>query len=223
MKFFQERDTNRDALVLSFLNMRKVVGFLAFIFPFVLMIGSRIFSSCGFTLDSISHYYYSAMGDVFVGIIIAIALFLMAYPGYDKVDNRITSAAGLCAIGLTLFPTSPISGEGADCAMRILDDVWLRKIAHYVFAAIFFVLLSVLSIFRFTKGSDSPSAEKKMRNKIYLICGIVMILSILLILLFWKLDIWRTATFWLEVVALMAFGISWMVKGEAIYGDRKAV
>jgi predicted RND superfamily exporter protein len=68
--------------------------------------------------------------------------------------------------------------------------------------------------------------EKKRRNVIYRSCGIVMILAIGCITVY---TIFFRRTFLaainpvliLESVALVAFGISWLVKGHTLFKDKR--
>jgi hypothetical protein len=65
---------------------------------------------------------------------------------------------------------------------------------------------------------------KKQRNRVYKICGIVILVSVAGIPIFGLDGIWEHVkaykpTFVLETFALVAFGISWLTKGEAILGD----
>ena len=97
----KEEDNN---LVLSYLNLRKAVGFLGISFPIVLIIGAILFGACSGVQDSISDYHNTNMRDVFVGILSAIALFLFAYSGYDRLDFWMAKAAGLFGFMVAIFP-----------------------------------------------------------------------------------------------------------------------
>jgi len=50
--------------------------------------------------ESISHYYYTGMRNVFVGALCAVALFMFFYCGYDKWDDLAGDMAGIFAIGV---------------------------------------------------------------------------------------------------------------------------
>ena len=70
------------------------------------------------------------------------------------------------------------------------------------------------------------TARKRKRNRIYRICGYVMSLCVVLMILYTVLPDSVVSPFtpgkpifWLEAVAVVAFGISWLVKGEAILKD----
>jgi hypothetical protein len=201
-----------DGLVISYLTLRRAVGILGMMLPVVLAAGCFIVGHCRGLEPSISDYYGTAMRDVFVGLLFAIGLFLFSYRGFDAKDNRAGNLACGFAVGVALFPTTSATP-------------WVHN-AHYLFAAGLFLTLSYFSLFLFTKtgGDVPPTAEKKKRNRVYLVCGVVMLASIASILLCQQLmsdaalaDL--KPVFWLESLALWAFGISWMVKGEVILQD----
>ena len=92
----------QNALVLSYLTLRRAVGCIGITLPFVLAFGKMLFESPGI-FDSISYYYHSTMRDVFVGSLCAIAVFLLSYRGYGWQDDLASNFAGVCAIGIALF------------------------------------------------------------------------------------------------------------------------
>ena len=68
-------------------------------------------------------------------------------------------------------------------------------------------------------------AQKKSRNQVYLICGIIMIVAMatmLVLKLFGLSEKYYSLrpTFCLETITLWAFGISWLVKGEVVLKDK---
>ena len=102
-------------------------------------------------------------------------------------------------------------------------------IMHKVFAGLFFVMLIyfALKLFRKKDPDQQPSAQKVHRNRIYLVCGITMIICLVLIAVNAALPKELHARlkpyhpeFWLESIAVIAFGISWLIKGGAILADR---
>ncbi|HVN59143.1 MAG TPA: hypothetical protein VMT63_12665 [Bacteroidales bacterium] len=211
--------TNEQELkmVRSYMSLRKAVGWIGILLPFVLMIGLiALFRGCG-TLDSISLYYYSRMRNVLVGALCGIGFFLFFYRGYDNWkktnwDEWITNIGGVLAIAIAFCPTT-------ECGK--LD---LKGIFHFIFAAVFFILLACYSIFVFTRSTGKMSRQKKVRNKIYVACGIVMILSMIAIgvyVMFIESESRKyPVTFWSETIALAAFGLSWLTKGGTISPDK---
>jgi len=88
-----------------------------------------------------------------------------------------------------------------------------------------FLTLALISLFLFTKGNGHTTKKKKTRNKVYRTCGIIILLSIGLIALydfsgdkFHRFDEYKPV-FWIEWVALTAFGTSWLVKGKLLLDD----
>ena len=64
-------------------------------------------------------------------------------------------------------------------------------------------------------------AQLQARNKVYVVCGIFMLVCIALVAIYgWFLQDTAIASikpvFWLESLALWAFGWSWFVKGEGL-------
>ncbi len=194
----------------SYLSLRKTVGWIGILLPFVLALGVIIASGNEDMVPSISHYYHTMMGDVFVGSLCAVALFMFFYCGYSERDDWTGNIAAVSAIGVALFPTT----EGFPTEL-------IGKV-HFAFATVFFLALAYYSLFLFTKSKpdETPTDQKLARNKIYITCGIIMLGCLVAIMIYsWRVEN-TTETrfiFWAESVALVAFGISWLTKGETMY------
>ena len=66
-------------LALSYVHLRKGIGIIGFFLPFVLALGTFIIERLGIQ-HSISDYYHRpVMGNVFVGSLCAIGVFLLFY------------------------------------------------------------------------------------------------------------------------------------------------
>ncbi len=196
----------------SYLALRKTVGWIGILLPFVLVLGHVTVFGGKAPLRNISVYYYTGMRDIFVGAICAIALFLFFYKGYDRWDNIAGNFAGVFALGIAFFPTVK---EG--------PNDWVATV-HYYSAACFFITLALFSLFLFTRGEARPSVMKKRRNLIYRICGIIMLISMAAVetfFLFLYKD-YENSRFVLiaETVTLIAFGVSWLTKGGTLYPDK---
>jgi len=212
------RQTGSDrSLVLSYLELRRAIGIIGIALPFVLACGEMLLVRTFKIQSSISAYYYTGMRNVFVGSLCAIGVFLMSYRGYEYVDELAGKLASAFAIGVALFPTTP---EGtATCLQKVIGAI------HLTSAALLFLTLAYFSYFLFTKTDHSPgktpTRRKLQRNWVYRICGIAMVASVaaVAILGFLPSDLpvkQRDPVFWLESVAIVAFGISWLTKGAAI-------
>lgn len=204
-------------LVISYLTLRRVVGAIGVALPFTLVLGKWILDGWGIQ-PSISAYYYTSMRDVFVGSLCAIGVFLLSYRGYERADDRAGNLVCVFAVGLALFPTSPVTGASATQA--------LVGHAHLMFASAFFLTLAYFSLvlFRKTNPAKQMTERKKQRNAVYTACGYTILVCVGLVVLVSALpgdSALRSVdpVFWLESAAVLAFGISWLTKGEAILAD----
>ena len=166
------------------------------------------------------------MRDLFVGILCAIALFLFTYNGYDERDKIAAQLGSVCALGVAFFPTSiliPLPG----CNIPPVSNNPLIGALHFAFAALFFINLAYFALFLFTESKGEMTTQKKKRNKVYRVCGIIMVVCIILIaiyILFVEGQLPNPAqydvVFYLESIALWAFATSWLVKGEMFLADK---
>lgn len=74
---------NTPTLV-GYLTVRRAIGCLGIGFPLVLWAGTQILCTDESLQKSLSAYYHTPMGNVFVGMLCAIAVFLFAYRGYKR-------------------------------------------------------------------------------------------------------------------------------------------
>ena len=206
---------------MSYLGLRKGIGYIGLFLPFVLVIGKWMLQGFGSMQPSISDYYYTDMRNVFVGALCAIGVFLMSYRGYEKADHIAGYLASGFAIGVALFPAAPPSNPSA--VSSFIGHV------HLTFAAAFFLTLAYFSLFLFTKTHPNKrmSARKKTRNVVYRACGWTIVGCITLVAIdfaFFKNSAIQGLhpVLALESIMVWAFGISWLVKGEAILGDVQA-
>jgi hypothetical protein len=203
-----------DTLVHSYLYLRRAIGIIGVALPVVLIIGKLIVEGGGLQ-DSISSYFYTDMRGVFVGSMCAVGAFLLSYRGYDVIDDIAGNLAGVAAIGVALFPTAPADPSSTAQLIGVL---------HLVFASIFFLTIAFFAIFLFRRTSEMGPTERKLqRNRLYLTCGVVIIACLLAIAAVHQFFEAETAAIhpelWLESIAVMAFGVAWLTKGEAILGD----
>ena len=236
-----------DPTLLSYQSLRRTIGMLAFIFPLVLLLGGIVLSDCSWTQNSISHYYHTVMRNGFVGILCAVGLFLFSYRGYDIRDTVAGVAACIMVIGVAFFPTG-IKENIPGCNLTPTFSYSIFGTIHLICAILFFLLLSYFSLVLFTKSEHTienrknwvtflfysdifnPSVTRKLskakrnKNRVFLICGIAMLVCLLLIAIYMlflenkypQID-GIDPVFWLETLALWAFGVSWMTKGEMIF------
>jgi len=209
----------QSEMVLSYLALRVSVGVIGMLLPWVLLIGNWALGDGSQT--SMSGYYYTPMRNVFVGALCALAIFLVAYKGYDLADTTITNIAGAATIGVAFCPTTPQDGTGHQV---VIGDL------HLAFAGVAFVMLAVMAL-RFAKREPTPpgltfwrqvgyafgftgsaSSDRPLwKTVLYRVCGFVILAAIALI--YPVSLVWGYALLALEMIILTAFGLSWFVKG----------
>ncbi|MBN9738376.1 MULTISPECIES: hypothetical protein [unclassified Pseudonocardia] len=202
-----------EGAVLSYLGLRRAVGIIGILLPFVLVAGDLLLGGDGLR-DSISRYYYSPMRDVFVGSLCAVGVFLFCYR-YERPDNRLANLTGSAAIAVALLPTRPEDG-----ATPVGTAVgWL----HLVAAGVFFAGLAWFCLALFTRG-EVRNRRRAARNVVYRTCGWTIVACLALALLDAVLVPDAVAErfhtlFWLEALAILAFGVAWFVKGDTVLRD----
>jgi hypothetical protein len=217
---------NENSIIVSYLNLRRAIGFLGILLPIAVVSGALIYGSVQGILPSISDYYYSSTREIFVATLCVMGAFMLSYNGYDIRDIISSKICGFAAFGIAFFPTP--ADAGVIPCLSLIKNAHLAGIIHFSCAGILFLTFSYMSIFLFRKTSDKAnmSEQKKKRNEVYKYAGLAIITCILLVAVY-KIFLTNTPVknldpiFWLEVVMLWAFGISWIVKGNAILADQK--
>jgi len=203
----------------AYRRLRRAIGYLGISLPVVLVVLSLFKFFDTEIQPSISHYYFTNFREIFTGTLSAVAFFLICYKGNGnksiwRNDNLLTNIAGFMAFGVAFIPTSPLVEACMKCTFISFNLEWL----HYGFAAVLFLIFSVLSINVFTIGQQ-PSSDIPVsilnENNIYRFCGYSILLFIVLI----PFSLFNYSTLVFEALSLFVFGISWLIKGRAL-GDQ---
>lgn len=192
----------------SYLRIRNFLGTLGCLLPVLSIAGAALSPNTIYPewWYSISVTYYSS--PVLIAVLSAVAFFLMVYRSYSKWDTLVNTLAGVFALGVVIFPCECKWLEESARVGLFYLPIYVTKWFHYISAFGVFFLLSLNSLFLFTKGKNQT------KNKIYKICGIIMIAALALFgLNAVTLNIGFMVIVW-ETVMLFAFGVSWLVKGH---------
>lgn len=216
-------DTN-----LTYLRLRALLGGFGLALPLLLL------ATNNFVLKpSISHYYYSFGGAVFIAFMFSFGIFLFSYKGRDKKkdgvlisDNLVTNVGGILAMATAFIPTEFSSSDHAKLDSDFLEQIKIIEdhspldlmfmhdessygTIHLLCAGGFLVLMGFMAFFRFTKD-QAPNWKW-----FYRICAIVMWVCILwLVIGFLWCPIGAFDVFIAECIALVAFGIARFAKGK---------
>lgn len=194
------------------IRLRVAIGVLGAALPLIVLALCAIYGCVpGNHLfpDSISAtYYYAPTVAPFMMILGSAGLALMCYNGYNRFDDIINTITGLLAWCICLFPCYNYRYEKVGTfQIPVETSMWI----HNISAALFFILLAYNCLFLFTKSSGKMTRNKKIRNVIYRICGIGMILA--LVAIFFVSSIY-SGTWWVEMIALFFFGIAFLTKAD---------
>jgi hypothetical protein len=203
-----------ERYVRSYLIMRVAVGVLGIALPILLLLGVWIlFDDRPFARGSLSSYYYSGLRELFVGALCAIGVFLVTYKVDERSrENRLSIYAGAAVIVVALFPT----GRPRRVAETPLQDLiggttveWI----HFAAAAIFIGSLAVISYYFSKPPPKTGKLPPSFWQQWHLTCAGLIAVALALAAL-------EGITGWpdkgllvAEVVAVWAFGLSWLAKG----------
>jgi hypothetical protein len=196
---------------------RRIIGTLGLRLPALVYLWSGARPTAALArwklLWSVSAYYYTGAVGVLVGLLFALSLALFSYRGYKGVraDRIVGSVGGLAALVVALFPTAAPDG--------IPMPAWWKPgtgVIHYVAAVVLFVSFILFAVWLFRKSAtprreDRP-ADKRRRDDVCLACGLIMISAVVWVGIATLSD---APIFVPEAVAIVAFAVSWLVKGEA--------
>jgi len=199
-------NTDTNSYLISYRTLRRLIGILGILLPFMCWAVNAIVNRSGLLTNSrfvdlkqtavyhagpdlkasISHFYYTTAGPVFTGILITVAIFLYCYNGYKQnrvedrfpwlTDKKITAFAATCALGIVMFPT--------DSPMKITDNIHIfvsSRMAgtlHLSFATLFFLSMAVMSIINFRRHPGKVLLNNA-KGRLYLVCGWGIIACIL--------------------------------------------
>ncbi len=224
---------HHDELAQSQLSLRKGLGLMGLSLPIVLFVASALNSDVDLRRSLSAYYYAPHLRDMLVGVLWAIGATLVFYRGYATIptafqklpgwisrhmtDTKLSSLAGFGALMTAIMPTCEFQDN---CLTPIIAG------GHLVGSVTFLGTLAVMSIWSFTESNTPPQdwdASKKWANRIYITSGWTILASLTLCapLVAYRVEAigpLPMPVFWLESLAIWAFGISWLVKGEAIQG-----
>lgn len=207
-------------LAQMYLNIRNACGILGMILPWLALF------SAGIVADkpspswwySISATYYQT--PALPMVLTAASLVLMIYHGYSTLDMVITILAGCFGILVVFFPCSVGWIESTAKVGFFQVPMKASAIVHNISACVFFLLLAFNCLFLFTKYDleKGMTDQKKKRNILYIVCGVGMCVSLVIIPIGQMFAGW-----WVmigEILALQFFGIAWLCKGGMFLRDK---
>ncbi|MBB6481829.1 DUF998 domain-containing protein [Spirochaeta isovalerica] len=209
---------NNSLLYQSYIIIRRSIGYLGVFLPVLLILGG-LFLNEGKVEFSLSAYYHNNLGDIFVMCLGASGILLVAYRGREPFIRILTSLGGVLALLVILFPTEV---KGVDGPYGILKlEPSLSGTIHLVCASLFFIVLGVISFWRFTDHTSDAEEERRKLDRWYKLLGLTSMLCAavyLVLVLFFKGTLEWYPILVVETVGLEAMGFTWLIKGAKTIG-----
>ena len=162
-------------------------------------------------LESISGYYHTGAAAVFIGIVVALGIFLITYDGYNNEAGwKDRTAARIAGCGALLLAFYPTKAEGGYPGPAWWSDS--MGSIHFAGAFILFASFAYMAYFLFPMSNAGEDRGKRLRNLLHKICGITILACLIWAGIAGK--VLKRPIFWPETVMLLAFGTSWLVKGK---------
>jgi len=194
-------------------TLKLIVGVIA------LSLAGLTSALTGFSITSISAAYYKGGGSqiVLIGFLFAIAAFLLAYNGRSKREMVLSKIASAAALGVAIVP--------CHCPGHPESSVFAREVpyVHGASAAVMFLILAFFCYEFYRRAQAKGYVHAERRARIYAVCGILIVVSILVMGIDTLTDEalsrrFDKLTFVGEGVALVAFGVSWLTASKIFPG-----
>ncbi|HSF93322.1 MAG TPA: DUF998 domain-containing protein [Paracoccaceae bacterium] len=230
-----EKQPLQDVPTISNYALREAVGWIGMLLPFVLWIGGALLGEPS-PNSSISYYYYSGMGDLFVGSLCVLGVFFLVYRGYGTEghplfnDLYVAKITGVSVLLVALVPTGRKPEEVWLCDETVHGRIlcWaekylgsLQQTVHLFSAILFLTCLAVFCLYLFPKSDQARSEfspKKRIRKQLYRAMGWVILGSMALagLSIAFEDKVPTYAVFVFESFAVIAFGVAWFVKSQRL-------
>lgn len=205
----------RDHIARTYGSVRVGTAVIGATLPLLLWVGGAICDRETLRASMSAYYYSPAMGDWFVGGLVATGALLYLYKGFSAMEDWLLNAAGILVVGVAMVPTPPAS-ESLAGGFSV----------HGTFAVAFFICIACVCIFR---ASDTLSlirdtAVARRFRTAYRLFGVCMVASpliaVLLTLVFHATVGESPLVFFVEAVAVWVFAGYWLTKSWELQRTR---
>ena len=194
---------------------RKMLAVMGFLLPLLATIPGFI----GYDRNakdfwhSISATYYATSRDFMVGTLFTFGCFLLVYLGYDLGDRLTCRFSGMMSFSILLFPCKTSTTGPTTGILNLPTD--LSHVIHCICAGLLFASFAYMIGCRFTKSDGLQTTGKIKRNRVYVICAVIIVLGMVNQVITSMMGIsWFTIIN--ETIMLWAFSFAWAVKSNLI-------
>ena len=186
-------------------TIKLLIGVIALILANV----TSFFSGCEITSISASYHEDGWARNFFVGFLFAISALMLSYNGVSRKEMLLSKVAAFAAFSVAMFPCGCGSHE------EIIPHI------HYISAAVMFSILAYFCHLFRKRATAKGYIEAMRRAKIYVICGSIIVLSMLTMAIDYisnesLSEIIPRLAFHSERAGLIAFGVSWLTASKLL-------
>jgi len=188
--------------LLDYKTLRMSMGLIALCLPMTVSLASST------RLNSVSGAYYTEARFILLFMLFLVGLLLFAYSGHSAQESMWSKVGGVASLLLVVFPA-----DCTNCSTTISGQI------HFISGAVLFLILTYFCLMPFQKGTRGMEGKRARRSLIYRFCGWTMLACIVglffanILLSAAEINEWRL-TYYGETIALIAFGIAWIVSGK---------
>lgn len=219
-----------DDVVQTYFALRFALGMLSLALPPALYVLGHVLQDIRLQ-PSISAYYHSDARDIFVGVLWATGLGLIAYRGFSRREDWALNIGGVLACCIAVFPMSPADALGCilggDPASYLEMSARYDRTAaqmitaqlHFPAAVSFYLVLGFVMIFCAHHTLHLvPLRRRRWYLAAYPSFGAIFVGSMLVVFVWFKVlmksespcsDRWL---FWVEVAGVVSFALFWFIK-----------
>lgn len=208
------------------------VSLLSGLLPVILVMSNALLFTWESQQPSISDYVYTSARPFFYGIVFTLGLVLLFYKGYPEndgpipmSDNQLATLSGIGALIVAIVPSNHCF-EVMGVLQNDFRHIFWGQV-HTIGAGIAYTPMALFLLFYFTQSGGVPENElprdKIIRNRIYRICGWLIVISITFVI---GMNLWKAMSdapdcatanefgyvFWAECVMQFAVFFGWGTK-----------
>jgi hypothetical protein len=210
----------------TYMALRWLLAVIALAFP-VALVGGGCWLKDITVLPQLSAYYFTPMGDLFVGMLCAVGVGLIAYKGFTDAEDMALNTGGVlvCLVAVFHMHTADAInclriGPATPDAQYLLRSIeigapgWL----HFTCAVLFYVALGYVMVFcshASLSALHAPQWVKQRYRRAYTVLGVSFVLSVIVSFAIYEITQRGCGNRWIlvaEVLGLMCFGAFWILK-----------
>ncbi|WP_060877805.1 hypothetical protein, partial [Streptomyces scabiei] len=209
--------SKKDQDARTVMRLRLGVGIIGVLLPLALPAGNwiaaRLTGGDGGDAwpGSMSGSYHTSTRDLFVGGLCALGIFLVVYR-FNRFHDVLGTVAGLCALGVALFPTAP--GSGGDAGQQTVS------VLHQVLAV---ALLTAMAAFCLFMHGAPGIKERSYVRRPYLVAGVLILVFMALAAVAAATGVgedWTITPLYLcEWLSVWSFGFAWTGAALSLAAD----